>query len=677
MPRSSAPALRRIVTCCLLVGLALATTGCFRASRPRAPSKPRVTSRAPFAKHGVESWSKPTGREAMPDPASIEPSPEEAAAPLFLLDVHMRITHTFTPRVGRLPGTEETHIELTRIAYITRPEGIQQARVLEVVPPGGSFALADARLILPDGTQHAITDPGTYDTYERRLSKPPKAISFGWPEAVPGAIIAWRYQLTAPGRVTFDRFQFTEPFPARRVRYTLRTYAPFEYETHEHGMRHGKVASQGERVEHTWIAHDVPAAPVEPGMAPPDGGRVWAGFVMVGAFGRPMSRGWDGMMEPLRQWLSSASSALAPYHWPDAPPPAHPDEAVPEAWRRVQTGLLPEQGLRPEKRVDYTWVLRNRRASGGERADVLYALLARWGRRCEPVYTTGAGAPPVIWEWPYVAMADHALILECGEVWLDPNCVGCAAGELHPGLRGRPAIRFDHPAQRTPQPRLLTLPTAADPPPARTYALALGADDLRVTGELAVHGFWAATLRAQLGDRPPAPGDADALHAAFATGLRGGRAVMAGLDVPGTPLRLSVDGARLADDGLVRGGGVVGLSPAALAPAAIFDLLDRPERTGAVSLDPADGFTTRLTLTGAGPAARLPAPLTLESPFGRYVYAARSTPEGVVIDESLTLMPRPAVPASEWPALRAFLAEALARRTAIVALRAGSAGTAP
>lgn len=302
----------------------------------------------------------------------------------------------------------------------------------------------------------------------------------------------------------------------------------------------------------------------------------------------------------------------------------------------------------------------------GNRLLPLQAALRSAGIRSHIALVRPFGADPAPYRFPRGDRFTYAVLrveLPEGPAWVDPSLRLAPFGQLPPWARGQPAWLLPEPGEAPVQVRTPgepTLPGGADGPGAGdgralAFELSLSADgSASGTGRDEHRGFDAATLKDTL-ERLGQDERKQAVEAMLGRALRGvelDRLTAEGEGEGGGAATLVY----ALHGGLARKDGAALQLPASIFPArlrrrwakkaerALTLLVDQPESTDVQST---------IALPAGMHLRAAPAPIALETPFGRYAWEAREEAGSVRVRETLRL-PQQRIAPQLYPGFAAF-----------------------
>lgn len=623
-----------------------------------------------------DAWAK---KEVAPDAWAVEPAPlpappeersaraHEAGASVVYLNIDRTVTFSFASVPGRFSHqahliNPRTHVDVSRSLLILTQAGVQSAKIEVLLPPGSVLSAFEAVTHTPDGRQIRLDSPRFVTLAEHEGKASARKMVFAFPHAEPGAVVSWRYRISQRGYKPFDTWRLPNHTPVRNARYHIRSYEFLSLGTQRTGVIADPKTKTGRQVELSWRASDLPYVPYEARQSR-SAGRAEVVYVLQDVEERDLYSSWNNVFEGYQERAGSMFSGL-PSRWREIPRPTGSKPAA--ALRLVQDELALGTTPLPESDDTLLALHRYRRATPMEHTLATYMLLRYWDAPCDLVYTTPAGSDPIVRHFARPHRAGQ-LLLSCEKILLDPTCIGCAPGTISPALRGRPAVRLVRDVID-----FIVLPDVPDPVVQRRLTVSPEARGLVAkSGRVVLRGMNADRARAWFSANPlPPKARSEAARRRFLDDIEATSISVRGLDKPDGPVQFELSNMVVSRNGWTRSDGWITTAFDVVFGEGVFKLLHQPDRTAPIRLSAQDGFDNQVDLqTPAGWAtAQMLEPLTLESPYGRYVFAVEKTATGHRLSETLDVNAQIVDPA-RWPALRDFLTAVRAHRQQLITWR--------
>ncbi|MGK0362579.1 MAG: hypothetical protein ACI9U2_004900, partial [Bradymonadia bacterium] len=495
--------MRRLELERLLLGLILLAlsglSGCVGLFRS-AQNKLDVESGQYFAHLPAgDAWDS-TPPPLSPPPKDRSARPDEVGAAAVILNAERSVMYTWFYASAHIFDRAYhinpiTHIDVRRSLLILTQAGVRAATVEVPIPPDAHLSRFEAVTHTPDGREIRLDAPRLVTLTAHRGESAARKMVFAFPHAEPGAVVSWRYRISSRGYRALDIWRMPDHMPVRAARYVLKTQSFFSFDTQVAGVKSERVRLADRGVEYVWSVSNLPYVPREPQQAPAAVGRAEVVNVLRNIRTHEFYAHWNAVMSGFRERTKAMFSELPATWWSAKAPADRPAPA--SALRFVQTELTLGATPLPGDQDTLVALQRYRRANPFEQALATYMLLSHWGIICDLIYTTPAGARPILRNFARPHRSAR-LLLGCNKTLLDPSCIGCVGGTISPSLRGRPAVRFVEDGAR-----FITLPSAQDPVVQRRFSVTPQARGLVAeAGEVVFDGVHAARIRAWFKQHP-------------------------------------------------------------------------------------------------------------------------------------------------------------------------------
>ncbi len=522
------------------------------------------------------------------------------------------------------------------------------------------LTVQQARIFKPDGRvieRSAVHEQGMSERYKMFFDYRSTSIHFN--ELAPGDVIEIRYRLddTARNNLFADYFGLLEPLRTKEpiAKAEVVVLAPREkklFWNHPTQASEPSVEPRGEETLYRWLARDVPKVKEEPKMP-----------------------GLFEIAPPLKVSTFEDWEAMGSWYWGLIEDQLDAGEELRRTAREAAQGA---ETTREKVLAVYDWVVRNTRYIGLEfgihsykpyqvndiyqrkfgdckdKASLMIAMLEELGVPAQMVVLRTSNLGAIEPYPPSLNMFNHAIayIPEL-DLYLDGTAEFAGTGELHQFDRRGQAMVLDAESVR-----FVQIPPIE---PEKNYVAQdmnvawSGGEDVKMTGELALHGVLAPPLRRALQDTAQQRKTLERLFNRSFPGSELASFELHDLDDFERSPRLTFD---ISVPSMARKEGPHWVIPASSDSRFEKNLAPQSEREHPLVMAVPDNgrFRTLFTFPAGTKIVRLPENMKLDEVFGRFSFAVKSLPEGVEIRREVQFEQQVISP-RDYPAFKRFCQE--------------------